>query len=83
MEKQSANALTKVRAVFIAEDMPFTLSTLAQKTGLKSPEVSMALCHLRKQRYVTRQLIANHSGKGRKSVWAYYYHPGRVSERAA
>lgn len=79
MEKQSSNALIKVRAVFLKEDMPFTLSAIAQKTGLKSPEVSMALCHLRKQRYVTRTLIANHSGKGRKSVWAYYYHPNRIA----
>jgi len=79
MEKKSSNALVKVRAVFLSEDMPFTLAVLAQKTNLKAPEVSMALCHLRKQRYVTRRLIANHSGKGRKSVWAYYYHPLRVS----
>ena len=78
MEKKSSNALVKVRAAFIQEGMPLTLATLVMKTELKSPEVSMALCHLRKQRYVTRELIANH-GKGRKNVWSYYYHPDRIA----
>lgn len=78
MENKSANALVKVRSVFLSEEMPLTLTYIAQKTSLKSPEVSMALCHLRKQRYVTRKLVANH-GKGRKNVWAYYYHPERIA----
>lgn len=79
MEKQSTNALVKVRAVFLQGDMPLTLSSIAQKTNLKAPEISMALCHLRKQRYVTRELVAS-NGRGRKNVWAYYYHPGRIEK---
>lgn len=78
MTTQTGNALVKVRAVFLHEEMPLTMAVLAQKTNLKSSQVSMALCHLRKQRYVTRTLIANYAARGRKSVWAYSYHPNRV-----
>ena len=79
MEKQSTNALTRVRKVFIEEKKPLILSAIREKTGLKSAEVSMALCHLRNHRYVTREKIPNVTGgQVRKTVWVYEYHPERV-----
>ena len=79
MEKRNARAATKVRDVFLQEEMPLTLAYIASKTALKAPEVSMALCYLRRQRWLTRELIANNSGKGRKQVWIYKYHPQRLN----
>jgi predicted transcriptional regulator len=62
-----------VRNVFISAKAPLTLSDIASKTELKSPEISMALCYLMKNRYLTREQVANDSGKGRKNVWQYKY----------
>jgi len=80
MERTGTNALVKVRKVFLDGCKPMTLTEIREQTGLKSPEVSMALCHLRKHRYVTRQRVANATlGKARKTVWSYEYHPDRVA----
>jgi len=77
-QEKSSNALVKVRALFVSEKNALTLSFIAQKTGLKPSSVSMALLHLLKQRYVTRQLIPNYTFKGRKEVWLYQYHSNKV-----
>lgn len=83
MEKQSTNALVRVRQVFVDEKKPLILSAIREKTGLKSAEVSMALCHLRKHRYVTREKIPNVTGgQVRKTVWSYEYHPERIESVA-
>lgn len=80
MEKTGANALVKVRKVFLENQKPMTLTEIRENTGLKSPEVSMALCHLMKFRYLTRERIPNViTGKARKMVWSYEYHPDRVA----
>ena len=79
MEKQSSNALVKVREVFVKEKKPLTLSYIREKTKLTSSAISMALCHLRKQRYVTRELVENHTVRARKTVWSYEYHPDRIN----
>ena len=76
--KTSTNALVRVREVFISENIPMTLSLIAQKTGLKSNAISMALSHLLKQGYVTRLQIANQIN-GRKLVWVYQYHHERIN----
>lgn len=75
-----ANAASKVRDLFANKTDALTLSQIAQETDLKAPEISMALCYLRRNRYLTRELIANDSGKGRKQIWSYIYHPDRVAQ---
>lgn len=68
-----ANAATKVRNAFIDAEHPLTLSQIKDVTQLKASEISMALCYLRKWRYVTRDLTRSASS-GRKNVWIYTYH---------
>ena len=77
MEKQGA--ASKVRAVFIEEQAPLTLYDIAVKTDLKAPQISMALCYLRRQRYLSRTLVCNPHAKGRKEVWQYEYHSSRIA----
>ena len=77
MEKQGA--ASKVRALFIEEQVPLTLYDIAVKTDLKAPQISMALCYLRRQRYLSRTLVNNSHTKGRKEVWQYEYHPSRIA----
>jgi len=79
MEKQSSNALVKVRAVFVKEKKPLTLSAIREKTNLTSAAIAMALCHLRKQRYVTREIVPNTTLRARKEVWSYQYHSDRIN----
>jgi predicted transcriptional regulator len=67
-----ANAAYKVREVFKKENKPLTAFQITQATNLKPNEVSMALCYLKKQRYVSRKLIP-HEGMGRKNVFLYTY----------
>ena len=78
MEKRSAKAASKVRSLFIASNEALTLSDIASKTDLKAPEISMALCYLRRQKYLSREQIKNATSKGRKQVWSYNYHPDRI-----
>lgn len=77
-QEKQMGALTTVRKIFIDSETPLTLTEIASKSNLKAPEISMALCHLRQHRYVTREQVAN-SGKGRKEVWQYEYHPNRIA----
>jgi len=67
-----ANAAYKVREAFKKENKPLTAFQIKEVTNLKANEVSMALCYLKKQRYVTRELIP-HVGMGRKNVFLYTY----------
>lgn len=67
-----ANAAKKVRATFLIYGNGLSLSDIKAKTGLKSSEISMALCHLRKMGDLERNQMAN-TGKGRKTVWVYTY----------
>ena len=76
--KQSLNALVKVREAFVKAETPLTLYDIKSVTNLTPSAVSMALCHLLRQRYVTRELIKNPSLKARRIVWSYQYHPKRL-----
>lgn len=67
-----ANAAKKVRATFILYGNGLSLSDIKAKTGLRSSEISMALCHLRKMGDLEREQAAN-TNKGRKTVWVYSY----------
>lgn len=72
--KRRPKAVTTLRALFTKENKPLTLHELTEKSGLLSNEVSMALCYLLRQRYVTREPINNDNWKiGRKVVFNYTY----------
>ena len=77
MEKQGA--ASKVRELFIAQSLPLTLADIASQTELKAPQISMALCYLRRQRYLSRTKVSNTHSRGRKEVWQYEYHPNRIA----
>lgn len=74
----SKNALVKVRQAFKDSPDPLTLLELKNATNLTPAAISMSLCHLLRQRYVTRELIKNPSLKARKIVWLYKYHNERL-----
>lgn len=73
-------AVVQVRNAFIDADKPMTLTEVAVITNLKASDVSMALCHLKKNRYLSRELVENTVSKGRKNVWKYKYHADRSGE---
>ena len=50
------------------------LTALLMMPELKANELSMALCHYRKQGYLTRELVDSDKKLGRKQVWTYTYH---------
>ena len=73
------NASSKVRSLFKSHNPVLTLSQiLEQAPDLKGSEVSMALCYLMRQRYVTRKQVPNTASVGRKQVWEYTYHTKRL-----
>lgn len=74
-QKQSVNAVRRVREAFAKAQSPQTLLQIQTETQLEASQVSMALCYLRNYRFVTRELVANPVGKGRKEVWLYKYFP--------
>lgn len=70
-----ANAAIRVRDVFRSAKQPLTLADINNALpDLKPSQVSMALCYFRKQRYLTREQVANEKNKGRKQVWLYTFH---------
>lgn len=77
-EKKSVNAVTRVRKAFLKACVPQTLLNIQTETGLNASEVSMALCYLKKYRFVTREMIDNPTGKGRPQVWLYTYFPKKT-----
>ena len=82
-QKQSVNAVTRVRKAFAEAGVPQTLLEIQTKSGLKASEASMALCYLRNYRFVTRELIPNPVGKGRAQVWQYTYFPTKAKAEDA
>jgi len=54
-----ANAANKVRNVFLDRSEPLTLAKIKGATDLKASEISMALSHLRKTRWLTREFVEN------------------------
>ena len=74
-----ANAVSKVRAVMNIHVGEITLAEIYSKCDLENSEISMALCYLLKQRYVTRVPIKSNQTLGRKEVWLYTYYNKRQS----
>ena len=81
-EKKSVNAVSRVRKAFEKALAPQTLLNIQMETGLNASEVSMALCYLKKYRFVTREMIDNPTGKGRPQVWLYTYFPKKTEALA-
>lgn len=70
-----SKAATKVKQVLQEHTGQITLAEIQQKLPeLKANELSMALCHYRKQGYLTRELVDSDKKLGRKQVWTYTYH---------
>lgn len=70
-----SKAATKVKQVLQEHIGQITLAEIQQKLlELKANELSMALCHYRKQGYLTRELVNSDKKLGRKQVWTYTYH---------
>ena len=78
--KRSSNAASKVRASFVNSPKPLTLVDIKRLCpDLLPSEISMALCYLRRQKYVSREQVKqDEKAKGRKQVWQYTYHPQRL-----
>lgn len=70
-KKPKVSAAIRVRKAFQDSQDSLSLSKIQASTGLKDTEVSMSLCYLLKRNEITRELVANPSGKGRKQVWLY------------
>ena len=74
-------AASKVRATFKLQQKALTLSQIKeQHPDLKPSEISMALCYLMRQKYLTRQQTVSNKVKGRKVVWVYTYHETRLGK---
>ena len=75
-----ANASSKVKEVFKSTQRPMTLNEIQKAIpDLKASEISMALCYFMRQRYLTREHVANTS-TGRKKVWLYHFHNQRLEK---
>ena len=74
-------AASKVRATFKLQQKSLTLSQIKQQhPDLKQSEISMALCYLMRQKYLTRQQVPADKTKGRKVIWCYTYHETRLGK---
>jgi hypothetical protein len=77
--ENTSGATVKIRALFKAEQKPFTISEIKTKyPELKASQISMVLCYLMKQRYLSRESIKNPKELGRQMVYQYTYHPERL-----
>lgn len=77
--RRSANAASKVRALFKSLKKPLTLPEINQHhKELKPTEISMALSYLLANRYLSREQVPNTSPKGRKLIYLYTYHETKL-----
>lgn len=77
-----ANASTKVRAAFQNLNPVLTLAQIKDfASDLANSEISMALCYLMRQRYLTREQVDNPARLGRRKVWQYKYHPTKLPKQ--
>jgi len=72
-----ARAVSTLREILKDQVGEFTLAEIDGRCDLKTCEISMALCYLLKQRYVTRVAIKSNRILGRKSIWSYIYYKER------
>lgn len=78
-----ANTVQKLRALFEATNKPMTITEIKQlSSDLKSSEISMGLCYLKRQRYVYRTIVPNPT-HGRKNVYQYHYSKTKLPDNHA
>lgn len=83
MTEKKVGSATKIRSLFISSQAPLTISDIrVAHPELKANEISMALCYLLKQRYLTRETTENKLKDGRKKVFVYTYHIERLPAEA-
>lgn len=74
-----SNAASKLKALFKANNEPLTLSAIkAVHPELKASQISMALCYLMRQRYLSRVPVQSNLVRGRKEMWSYTYHAEKL-----
>lgn len=76
-ERTRQNAASKVRNKFVEHNAPLTMNEIYKGTDLEYPAISMAISYLMRQKYVTREQIANPLPMGRRTIWQYTYHSDR------
>lgn len=73
------NATATLRAMFDDLHTPLTMPEILDRAPqLRKNEVSMALCHLLKQGYLSREKVDRKGNRGRKEIWQYTYHQERL-----
>lgn len=77
-ERTRSNAASKVRSQFVEKKQPLTVNDIFKNTDLEYPAISMALHYLMRQKYLTREVIANPLPLGRRTIYAYTYHENRL-----
>jgi hypothetical protein len=72
-------AASKLRTLLKTKTEPVTLTAIKEVyPELKASQISMALCYLMKNRYVTRQKVPSNLARGRKEIWSYTYHSEKL-----
>jgi predicted transcriptional regulator len=75
-----ANAVKKVKAEFLKNGTLTHTKLRELIPDLKKNEISMALNYLRRQKYVSRVLVANTlQHRARPQVWEYTYHAEKIA----
>jgi len=77
----SKNALVRVRETFLSAETSLTLPMIRERTNLSNSAISMALCHLYRNRYVSRELTERTHERARKTIWSYRYHPEKLPKQ--
>lgn len=76
-----ANATSTIRGLFDMNNGPLTMpDILTLAPQLRKNEVSMALCHLLKLGYVSREKVDRKSLRGRKEIWQYTFLDKRLTK---
>lgn len=78
-EVKSIGSAKKVRALFISEKRPLTLAEINKAyPELQATQISMALCYLMRNRYLSREQMPSDKVRGRKNIFVYTYHESRL-----
>lgn len=76
------NASSTLLTIFREIEKPLTMhELLPMAESLKKNEISMALCYLMKQGYLSREKIERQGNRGRKEVWKYTFHADRQKSK--
>jgi hypothetical protein len=76
------NASSTLMTIFRESSEPLTMhELLPMAESLKKNEISMALCYLLKQGYLSREKVERRGTRGRKEIWLYTFHADRQKEQ--